>query len=90
MTSAARYPEGMRLWLKDSERKPDPEPVQTDDRKAVLVGIVLWLVALVVLLVLVRPIIESGMTWLLWTCVAGIAIGLAGILYTNGRQKPKA
>ena len=80
----------MRLWLKDSERKPDPEPVQTDDRKAVLVGIVLWLVALVVLLVLVRPIIESGMTWLLWTCVAGIAIGLAGILYTNGRQKPKA
>lgn len=80
----------MRLWLKDSERKPDPEPVQTDDRKAVLVGIVLWLVALVVLLVLVRPIIESGLTWLLWTCVAGIAIGLAGILYTNWRQKPKA
>lgn len=85
-----RYPEGMRLWLKDSERKPDPQPVVTDDRKAMLVGIVLWLVALVVLLVLVRPIIESGLTWLLWTCVAGIAIGLAGILYTNWRQKPKA
>jgi hypothetical protein len=80
----------MRLWLKDSERKPDPQPVVTDDRKAMLVGIVLWLVALVVLLVLVRPIIESGLTWLLWTCVAGIAIGLAGILYTNWRQKPKA
>ena len=36
----------MRLWLKDSERRPDPEPVKTDDRKAMLVGIALWLVAL--------------------------------------------
>ena len=29
----------MRLWLKDSERRPDPAPVETDDRKAMLVGL---------------------------------------------------
>jgi len=36
----------MRLWLKDSERRPDPAPIKTDDRKVVLIGLVLWLVAL--------------------------------------------
>ena len=41
----------MKLFLKDSERRPDPEPLQTDDRKAVLVGLAAWLVAFVVLLV---------------------------------------
>ncbi len=30
----------MRFWLKDGERRPDPEPVQSDDRKAILVGLV--------------------------------------------------
>lgn len=77
----------MRLWLKDSERKPDPQPVKTDDRKAMLVGIALWLAALAACLVFLAPISAAGMTWLLWTCVAGIALGLAGILYTHYRQK---
>ena len=77
----------MRLWLKDSERKPDPQPVKTDDRKAMLVGIALWLVALAACLLLLAPISAAGMMWLLWTCVAGIALGLIGILYMHYRQK---
>ncbi|MEP6479127.1 MAG: DUF2530 domain-containing protein [Rhodoglobus sp.] len=77
----------MRLWLKDSERKPDPAPVKTDDRKAMIVGIALWLVALVVLLVFLTPLTESGNGWWLWTCAAGIALGLFGVIYTHYRQK---
>ena len=70
----------MRLWLKDSERRPDPEPVVTDDRKAVLVGLVLWVVALVVVL-----IVAAGPT-AIWVCAVGIALGLIGLVYTQVRR----
>ncbi|TXN30887.1 DUF2530 domain-containing protein [Lacisediminihabitans profunda] len=76
----------MRLWLKDSERRPDPSPVKTDDRKAMLVGVSLWLVALVVLLAVLGPLLAAGNGLWLWTCVVGIALGLVGILYTNWRH----
>ena len=80
--SAAR----VRIWLKDSERRPDPAPVKTDDRKAMLVGIALWLAALAALLVFMPQLAAAGMGWWLWTCVAGIALGLIGILYTHWRH----
>jgi hypothetical protein len=76
----------MRLWLKDSERRPDPVPVQTDDRKAVLVGLGLWLVALVVVLIVFGPLAEAGQQWWVWTCVAGLALGVIGVLYTHHRH----
>lgn len=77
----------MRLWLKDSERRPDPAPIKTDDRKAMLVGIGLWVVGLAVLLVFMVPLNIAGNGWWLWACVAGLALGLVGILYTHWRRK---
>lgn len=77
----------MRIWLKDSERKPDPAPVKTDDRKAILVGIALWIAALAVLLLFLGPLVESGSGWWLWTCVAALVLGIIGLLYTHWRQK---
>ena len=71
----------MKLWLKDSERKPDPVPVKTDDRKAVLTGLVLWIVALVVLLI-AQPEPE-----LIYTCATGIVLGLIGLVYTHARRR---
>lgn len=65
----------MRLWLKDSERKPDPTPVVTDDRIAFIVGMALWVVALIVLL-----LVDGEKPWYVWAIVAGLAIGLLGIL----------
>lgn len=76
----------VRIFLKDSERRPDPEPVKTDDRKAMLVGTALWLVALAVLLGFAGPLYESGQGWWLWTCVAAIGLGLLGLLYTQWRR----
>jgi hypothetical protein len=77
----------VRIWLKDSERRPDPAPVKTDDRKAVLVGIVLWIIALAILLVFLTPLTAAGQGWWLWTCVAGLALGVIGILYTHWRHE---
>jgi hypothetical protein len=70
----------MKLWLKDSERRPDPVPVKTDDRKAVLTGIVLWIFGLVVLLIV------SPQPTLIYTCATGIVLGLIGLIYTHARR----
>jgi len=76
----------MRLFLKDSERRPDPAPVRTDDRKVVLTGLVLWIVALGVMLALLPQLQESGLVWLLWTVVGGLVLGLGLLVYTARRH----
>ena len=81
----------MRLWLRDSERKPDPVPAQTDDRTAIVVGLALWVVAFAV----VGGITVSGgalldpdaATTTLWTCAVGITLGLIGLAYTHRLHK---
>ncbi len=76
----------MRLFIKDSERRPDPAPVKTDDRKFVLVGLVLWIVALGVMLALLPQLQDSGLVWLLWTVVGGLVLGLGLLVYTARRH----
>lgn len=77
----------MRFWLKDSERRPDPAPVKTDDRTAFFVGTVAWVVALAVFIVLLPMLTDEGRTWWLWTCVAGLAIGVIGLGWSVWRQR---
>jgi hypothetical protein len=76
----------VRLFIKDSERRPDPAPVKTDDRKVVLVGLVLWIVALGVMLALLPQLQSSGLVWLLWTVVVGFGLGLVLLVYTAKRH----
>ncbi|CAN5339736.1 hypothetical protein BH11ACT5_BH11ACT5_08650 [soil metagenome] len=77
----------MRFWLKDSERRPDPTPVQTDDRKAFFAGTVAWVVALAVFVLLLPTLTAQGHTWWLWTCVAGLAIGVIGLGWSVWRRR---
>lgn len=79
----------MRIWLKDSERRPDPTPVATDDRKVVLVGLILWVIALAGLLVFLRPLLAGGNGFWLWTVVVGIGLGIFGLVYTSVRQSKR-
>lgn len=68
-------------WLFDAEkRRPDPKPVQTDDRKPVIVGLVAWLVALVVVLLTGLAGAHNG--WVLLTILIGVVLGVAGLVYT--------
>jgi FtsH-binding integral membrane protein len=76
----------VRLFIKDSERRPDPAPLKTDDRKVVLVGLVLWIVALGVMLALLPQLQESDLVWLLWTVVVGFGLGLVLLVYTAKRH----
>ena len=77
----------MRLFLRDSERRPDPVPVKTDDRRPILVGLVVWIIATIVVLLVFRPMSDSRNGWVLWTCIVGIVLGLAGLVYTAKRPK---
>ena len=55
--------------------KQAPPPLQVDTVRVVLAGTVLWAVALVVL-VLLGDRVDRVWTW---TCVAGIALAVAGL-----------
>lgn len=77
----------MRFWLSNEERRPDPVPVVTDDRAAVLAGLVLWVIALAALLVFVGPLVEAGRVWWLWTCLVGIGLGLVTLVYVHRRTR---
>ncbi|MGW4930193.1 DUF2530 domain-containing protein [Agromyces sp. NPDC004153] len=70
----------MRLWLSESERRPDPAPARADARKAVLVGTVAWLVALVASLVFRAQLEAAGLGWLLWAAVTGLGLGVIGLV----------
>ncbi len=73
----------VRLWLKDSERRPDPTPVKTDDRKAILVGLGLWVLGLAIVIVFLPALTAAGDAWWLWACVGGLVLGLIALLYTH-------
>ena len=76
----------MRLFIRDSERRPDPAPVKTDDRKVVLVGLVLWILALAGMLLFLGALEDSGFVWLLWTVVCGLGLGLVLLVFTSRRH----
>jgi Protein of unknown function (DUF2530) len=63
-----------------STPQPPPPPKEADDRLVTAVITGAWAVALVVLLT-VRDSIPDGARWWLWTCVAGLVMGLFGLWY---------
>lgn len=77
----------MRLWLRDSERKPDPQPVATDDRKAVSVGLALWVIALIALIIFIGPLGRAGNLWFLWTACTGVGLGIIGLVILQLKRR---
>lgn len=76
----------MRWYLKESERKPNPAPVATDDRTPMLVGLGVWLLALGALLLIPGARAASPDFWL-WACLVGISLGVIGLVYTHLRRR---
>jgi hypothetical protein len=67
-------------------RRPDLEPLATDEVTVVLVGTVLWAVALVATLVLHSRIPEHGRGAWVWICAAGLFLGLVGLRHVRRRR----
>jgi heme A synthase len=69
------------------ERKPDPPPLQTNDVRAVAVGIGLWVVLLIVLAFLHPTLQRHHTTWWYGVCVAGIVLGMLGLWQVSRRRR---
>ncbi len=64
-----------------SAQRPVPPPYEGDDRLTTLVITAGWAVALIVLLI-VRDRLPAADRWWLWVAVAGLCLGLFGLVYT--------
>ncbi|HET7475425.1 MAG TPA: DUF2530 domain-containing protein [Dermatophilaceae bacterium] len=61
---------------------PEPPPMRVDTGRVIVAGLLAWLVALVVLL-LVPGLREGERSWWPWTCVVAIGGGLAAWGYVR-------
>jgi uncharacterized RDD family membrane protein YckC len=70
--------------------RPEPEPLRVDTARVLLVGMGLWLVALVLTL-LVPALHEGERDWWPWVCVSGLVGGALALAYVRrGRGNAEA
>ncbi len=66
-----------------------PPPLEANDQLVAVAGTVSWAVALVVLLI-VRSELPADARWWIWTCVAGLVLGLFAIWYVPRLKRSRA
>ncbi|MGH8826742.1 MAG: DUF2530 domain-containing protein, partial [Jiangellaceae bacterium] len=64
----------------------DVQPLDVDGVRTVAVVTVLWAVAFVALALRKNELDATGNGWWLWTCLAGVGLGLLGLEYTRKRR----
>jgi hypothetical protein len=70
-------------------RRPAPPPLEANDEVVTAVITAGWAIALVVLLIL-RSQLPAGQRWWIWTCAAGLAMGLLGLWYVPLLKRSRA
>jgi hypothetical protein len=73
------------LAFMKTPRRPDPEPLETDDVRLVAGGTVLWAVALIALVV-ARLAGADVRGWWIAMCACGAGLGLLGVRYCQRRR----
>lgn len=66
-----------------------PPALEGNDRLIAAVGAGVWAVALIVVLVL-RNHLSPSDRWWIWTCVAGVGLGLFGVVYIPLLKRSRA
>ncbi len=69
----------MRLYVRSADRRPDPEPLVTDERRAIKWMTAGWGVALVAGIVGYGYLNDTDRGWWVWTPPIAIALGLYGL-----------
>lgn len=64
----------------------DVEPLDVDGVRTMTVGCILWGVATIAVLPFVGTLADSGRDWWVWTCLAGLGLGLIGLEYCRRRR----
>ncbi|HEX6234667.1 MAG TPA: DUF2530 domain-containing protein [Jiangellaceae bacterium] len=68
------------------EAPPDLKPVDVDGVRTVAIITVLWALAFVVLAFRRNELDDAGRGWWIWTCLAGVGLGLLGLEYCRKRR----
>ena len=79
----------MKPTRERQERPPPPPPLEANDQLVIQVITAGWAVALVVLLI-VHGSLPAGQRWWVWTCAAGLAMGLFGLWYVPKLKRGRA
>jgi hypothetical protein len=69
-----------------AEDPPDLKPVDVDGVRTVAIITVLWALAFVVLAFRRSELDDAGRGWWIWTCLAGVGLGLLGLEYCRKRR----
>jgi hypothetical protein len=77
----------VKIYLRSEQRRPDPPPLETDDRPVVWVGVAVWALLLVLALIFHDRLVRDGHGWWVWTPVTGIVLGLFGLRYISRRKR---
>jgi len=79
--------------VSEPARPTPPPPLEANDQLVTGVVTAGWAVALIVLLI-VRSSLPAGARWWIWTCAAGLVMGLFGLWYVprlkRGRSRAAA
>lgn len=70
-------------------RRPAPPPLEANDQLVAIVISAGWAVALIVLLALGSSLPRADRWWI-WTCAAGLALGLFGMIYVPYLKRSRA
>ena len=76
----------MRLYVRSRDRRPDPDPLPTDDRAVVRAGTGLWAVLQVAGLLAHGRLADAGHGWWVWTPLCGMLLGGYGLHYIRRRD----
>jgi hypothetical protein len=71
----------VRLYLRSADRRPDPPPLPTNDRRTILVGMGVWAMLAVVALLARGWLADTGRGWWVWTPPSGLVLGAIGLYY---------
>jgi Protein of unknown function (DUF2530) len=74
------------MSLSPTPRRPDPEPLETNDVAIVTAGTVLWAIALVASLIFRDRLADGGNEGWVWIFLAATFLGLIGIRYVRRRR----
>lgn len=82
---------GMGKVRQRSHEVPDVEPdevrpLDVDGVRTVAILTILWALGFLVLAFRMSYLQETGRDWWLWTCLAGVGLGLLGLEYTRKRR----
>ncbi len=67
----------------------DVEPLDVDGVRTVEVGTAVFFLGFLALLPFYGRLQEDGHTWWLWTCLAGMGLGLFGLEYCRRRRRAR-